>query len=84
MEIQCHSLCAHGVRDELESPVKGLGGLDIRTPVLDELASEGLRVTQAYSNSPVCTPSRAAILTGRYPFALGLRWIIEQNRPRLG
>ena len=38
-----------------------------RTPNLDRLASEGVRFTQAYSASPVCTPTRCAFVTGRYP-----------------
>lgn len=43
------------------------GRPDYRTPNLDRLASEGARFTQAYSASPVCTPSRCAFITGQYP-----------------
>ncbi len=43
------------------------GAKDVRVPNLDKLATEGVRFTQAYSNGPECTPSRAAILTGRHP-----------------
>ncbi|HEX5872936.1 MAG TPA: sulfatase-like hydrolase/transferase, partial [Longimicrobium sp.] len=43
------------------------GRTDYRTPVLDQLAREGAQLTQAYSAAPVCTPTRVALLTGRYP-----------------
>ena len=47
------------------------GSQKIRTPVLDELAEEGLRLTDFYSGATVCTPSRMALLTGAYPSRLG-------------
>ncbi len=48
------------------------GATDIRTPHLDRMASQGLRFTRFYDASPVCTPSRAALLTGCYPKRVGL------------
>ena len=42
-----------------------------RTPTLDKLASDGLRLTSFYQASPVCSPSRAALLTGCYPARIG-------------
>jgi arylsulfatase A len=42
-----------------------------RTPTLDRLIDEGLCLTQHYSGSPVCSPARAALLTGRYPHRTG-------------
>ena len=46
-------------------------GADLHeTPELDRLASEGLRFTRAYAAAPVCTPTRAAILTGKHPARL--------------
>ena len=47
--------------------VHALGNEHIRTPNLDRLVSEGVAFTRAYSQSPICTPSRAAFLTGCYP-----------------
>ena len=43
----------------------------VHTPALDELATESLRFTQHYAGSAVCSPSRAALLTGRYPIRTG-------------
>src|SRR5690606_23858148 len=47
--------------------ITALGNQRIRTPCLDRLADEGVAFTHAYCQSPVCTPSRASFLTGRYP-----------------
>ncbi|NKB38699.1 MAG: sulfatase-like hydrolase/transferase [Gammaproteobacteria bacterium] len=44
----------------------------IKTPNLDKLARNGVRLTQHYSSGNVCTPSRAGLLTGRYPIRTGL------------
>lgn len=43
------------------------GARDLHTPNLDSLASSGIRFTQFYAAAPICSPSRGAILTGRYP-----------------
>ena len=45
----------------------------VHTPNLDRLAEEGMLVTRAYSQSPVCAPSRGSFLTGRYPRTSGPR-----------
>ncbi|MEM7010131.1 MAG: sulfatase-like hydrolase/transferase [Verrucomicrobiota bacterium] len=47
------------------------GAPDAKTPHIDQLAAEGVRLTQCYSNGAECTPSRTAILTGRYPQRVG-------------
>lgn len=48
------------------------GAADLKTPHLDALAAGGARWTNWYSNAPVCAPSRASILTGRYPQRAGV------------
>lgn len=48
------------------------GAKDIRTPAVDALAASGVRFTQFYSAAPVCSPSRAGLLTGRYPWLVGM------------
>lgn len=48
------------------------GAKDLTTPNLDRLAKKGTRFTQFYAASPVCSPSRASLLTGRYPQRAGL------------
>jgi len=48
------------------------GSLYYETPALDQLAKEGVRFTDAYAASPVCSPTRASLLTGKYPARLGL------------
>jgi len=47
--------------------IHALGNAQIRTPNLDRLAAEGVAFTRAYCQAPICTPSRASFLTGRYP-----------------
>lgn len=53
---------------------------NIHTPNLDQLARDGVRFTDCYSASPVCSPSRAGLMTGRNPNRLGIRdWIPPQT-----
>lgn len=51
--------------------LQSYGASDIQTPNIDRLAEEGVRFTQFYSNGPECTPTRTALLTGRYQQRVG-------------
>ncbi|GAB4566470.1 MAG: hypothetical protein Kow0047_17870 [Anaerolineae bacterium] len=61
-----------------------MGATDFRTPHLDRLAASGVRFTDWYANSPVCSPSRASLLTGRYPGNAGVRAILAGHRTASG
>ena len=52
------------------------GAKDIATPHIDRLAREGVRLTDCYSNGPVCTPTRCGLMTGRYQQRFGLEWAL--------
>lgn len=52
------------------------GSPDIRTPNLDRMEAEGTRFTSFYSSNPVCTPSRAGLLTGRYAARMRLERVL--------
>jgi arylsulfatase A-like enzyme len=60
------------------------GARDIRTPNIDRLAKEGVRLTDFYSNGPVCTPTRAALMTGRWQQRVGLEWAIPPGVKKPG
>jgi len=52
----------------------------IQTPNLDELANDGLKLTNYYAPSALCSPSRAGVLTGRYPYRTGIEsWIPKDS-----
>lgn len=58
------------------SELRSDGAVDVRTPHLDRFAARGVRLTQCYAAAPVCTPTRAAFMTGRYQHRVGLENVI--------
>jgi arylsulfatase A-like enzyme len=55
------------------------GNALIRTPALDRLAADGVRFTHFYASGPYCSPSRAGLLTGRYPLRSGVNFPIQPS-----
>ena len=56
------------------------GSTFYETPDLDRLAAEGTLFTDAYAACPVCSPTRASLLTGRYPARVGVTQYIGGHR----
>lgn len=61
-----------------------MGATDFCTPHLDRIGASGVRFTDWYSNSPVCSPSRASLITGRYPGNASVRSILAGHRTATG
>ena len=59
------------VAEDMSSRVGSFGDVVANTPNLDALAGEGVRYTNVYTASGVCSPSRSALITGVYPISMG-------------
>ncbi len=60
------------------------GSTFYETPHIDSLARDGMRFTRAYASCPVCSPTRASIMTGKYPARVGItQWIGGHNRGKV-
>jgi arylsulfatase A-like enzyme len=55
------------------------GTKDLRTSNIDQLCKAGMRFDNFYANSPVCSPTRASLMTGRYPDYVGVPGLIRSN-----
>ncbi len=65
--------------DDLGYGDLGCYGSPLKTPNLDRMASEGVRLTHFYSAAPACSPSRSSLLTGRYPTRVGVPHVLFPN-----
>jgi len=65
--------------DDLGSKDIGCYGGPVKTPVLDKLAEQGVRFTDFYSGAPVCSPARAALITGRQHMRTGVYTVIQDH-----
>lgn len=57
------------------------GAPDIRTPSIDGLARQGVRLTDFYANGVMCSPTRAALMTGRYQQRLAFEYVVTEGSP---
>ena len=59
------------------------GATEVKTPRIDKLAEEGIRFTDYYAAAPICSPSRAGLLTGAYPRRIGMEtWVQRADSTR--
>jgi arylsulfatase A-like enzyme len=71
--------------DQAQWALGAYGNREINTPNLDALARRGAMFRNAFTVTPVCSPSRAALMTSRYPSELGIAdWIDPRKEPDLG
>ena len=61
----------------------GYGNSSIRTPNIDALGKTGTRFTQAYSTAAICSPSRAALITGRYQQRFGFEYLAGSTKVKI-
>lgn len=67
--------------DQGRGDYSAFGTSDIRTPNIDRLFHEGITFDNFYANSCVCSPSRAALMTGCYPDRVGVPGVIREEEP---
>lgn len=66
--------------DQGYQDVSYYGTEDLKTPTIDFLRNEGMRFDNFYANSPVCAPTRASLMSGRYPDRVGVPGLIRSHK----
>ena len=70
-------MCGVGMTDDAEYADTGsYGAPDIRTPNIDSLARDGIKLTDFYANAMSCTPTRAGLIAGRYQQRYGIEFVL--------
>src|SRR4051812_29606100 len=67
--------------DQGRGDYSAFGTKDIHTPAIDRIFKEGLTFNNFYANSCVCSPTRAALLSGCYPDCVGVPGVIREEEP---
>ncbi|MEE3370162.1 MAG: sulfatase [Planctomycetota bacterium] len=91
--LQCAAHADEGIRPATTSPrphvlvilvddlgygdLSSYGAQDLRSPHIDQLVKSGMRFSHFYANCPVCSPTRAALLSGRYPELVGVPGVVR-------
>ena len=71
------------IGDDLSPDLGCYGYESVSTPHIDKLSAQGTRYTAAFSTSPVCSPSRSALITGRYQTSIGAHQHRTPDKKRL-
>lgn len=58
------------------------GNTIVKTPHLDRMAKESVKLNRFYAAAPVCSPTRASVITGRHPYRMNIRWAGRYAIPR--
>lgn len=59
--------------------LSSFGATDLKSPAVDDLVAKGMRFDEFYANCPVCSPTRASLMTGRYPELVGVPGVIRTH-----
>ena len=72
------------VDDQGYYDLSSYGATEVNTKNIDQMAAEGIRFTDYYAAAPICSPSRAGLLTGSYPRRVGLETWVQRADSKIG